>query len=258
MPSINEFEEQGVAARAGRTVCYVNPAQPGESSYRRGSYTAGAFVLGMGLLFAGVGALIMLGGIFSIFRKVTAQTAGPGRVKKGCVGGILAPLFFLFFAVIGYVVWKLALQGQPDWKTIGPRMVPVPAQIVASGVHTSRSSGKNSSTTYKPKVAYRYEFQGRTWHSGWLDFNRGTTSSSNHGKAQEAAQRYPVDARPTAWVDPEAPWQAVLEKEAGNRWWLWIFPLVFGGIGILGLLGWFLKVTALGAVLFSTKRIGGR
>ncbi len=256
VPPINEFEQQGTAARTGPAVCYVNPAQPRESSYQRGSYTTGGFVLGMGLLFAGVGGLVMMTGISGLFRRVTGQDAAVGQLGKGCAGGILAPIFFALFAGAGFAVWKLALHHQPDWKAIGGRMVEVPAKVIASGVATSRSSGKNSSTSYKTKVAFSYEFEGRTWHSGWLDFDRASTSGSNYKKAQEAAHRYPAGSSTRAWVDPTAPWQAVLEKTGGTRWWLWLFPIIFGGIGVIGLGVWLLKLTALGAALFGTRRFG--
>jgi hypothetical protein len=255
-PTLNEIEEMGVYARRGPSTCYVNPGQPDLSSFILPSYASGGAVLGLGLIFAGAGALIAMNGILSLFRRTIDQDAVVGRTAKGCAGGILAPIFFSLFAITGFTVWKLALHNQPDWKSISARMVPVPAKVLASSVATS-SSGRNSSTTYKAKIAFEYNYDGRTWRSGWLDFSRGTTSSSNHGKAAEAAARYPVGSTPNAWVDPEAPWQAVLEKESGSRWWLWLFPLIFGGIGILGLLGWLLKVTALGAALFGTRRAGG-
>jgi hypothetical protein len=256
-PALDEFESIGATVKGGQSVCYVNPANPEESSYLRASYTAGGFVLAFGLVFASIGGMLVLGGFVSIFRRVTGVQAPVTRSSRGCAGGILAPVFFALFAIAGFAVWKLALHNQPDWKDIGKRMVSVPAKVIASGVHTSRSSGKNSSTTYKAKVAFRYDFNGRTWHSGWLDFDRSTTASSNYNKARDAASRFPEGASTTAWVNPDAPWQAVLEKEGGTRWWIWLFPIIFGGIGVLGLLGWLLKVTALGAALFGTRRIGG-
>lgn len=255
-PTLNELEEQGVAARAQPAVCYVNPANPSESTFRRASYTAGGFVLGFGLLFAGVGGMLMLSGVFGILRRVMGG-AGSGMcpaTPRGCAAGMGPPLFFGVFFLTGVLVWKLGIQGQPDWKTIGPRMVEVPAKILASGVSRHTGSGKNSSTSYKARVAWEYEFDGRTWHSGWLDFNRGTSSSSSRSTAETAANRYPAGSTARGWVDPQAPWRAVLEKESGARWWLWLFPLVFGGIGAIGLLVWLLKLTALGAALFSARR----
>jgi hypothetical protein len=256
-PAINEFEEQGAKAGSQGAVCYVNPANPQESSFLRASFTVGGFVLGMGLVFAGVGGSIILGGLFSILRRIIGNQAPAGGATKGCLGTILTPIFCLIFAGAGFLVWKLALAGEPDWKAIGARMVPVPATVIASGVETHRSSGKNRSTSYKTRLAYQYDFGGRQWHSAWLDFDRGNIGNNNYQKARAAADRYPKGAGTTAWVDPEAPWRAVLEKNASSRWWLWLFPILFGGIGIIGFLVWLLKLTALGAALFGTKRIGG-
>ena len=73
--------------------------------------------------------------------------------------------------------------------------------------------------------------------------------------ANNAANRYPAGSSTRTWVDPIAPWQAVLEKTGGTRWWLWLFPIIFGGIGVIGLSASLLKLTALGAALFGAKRI---
>lgn len=256
-PGLNELEEKGVAARAGGTVCYVNPEDPGDASFIRPGYEAGSMVLGFGAVFAIVGGSLAAGGMLSVLRRVAGGGAAAPVGIRGCAGGIVAPFFFAIFAIAGFAVWKFAIHNQPDWKTIGARMVEVPARVLASGVVTSRSSGKNKSTTYKAKVAFEYDFNGRTWKSGWLNFDRGTTSSSNQGKARDAANRYPAGKTARAWVDPDAPWQAVLEKDSGSRWWLWLFPIIFGGIGILGLGGWLFKLTAIGAALLGTKRSTG-
>ena len=249
-PEINEFEELGAKARTKGAVCYVNPAQPEESSFLRAGYAMGGFVLGMGLLFAGVGGLILLRGLFGLLMGITGNQAQGTGVAKGCVGGILAPIVCTLLVVAGFAVWKLALADQPDWTAISARMVPIPATVVASGVQTTRKTGKNNSTTHKVRLAYRYDFGGRSWHSAWLDFDRGTRGSKNHSKALEAANRFPEGASTTAWVNPDAPWQAVLEKSGGTSSWLWLFPIFIGGAGVVGLLVWLLKVTALGAALF--------
>lgn len=254
--SLNKVEEEGVAARRGPSVCYVNPAHPEESSFLKPTYLTGGAILAFGAVFALVGAGLVMGGIVGTLRRLMGGSSSGGR-SKGCAGGIVMPLFSLIFAGAGFAVWKFAIHDRPDWDTISQRMVEVPAKVLASGVSRHTSSGKNSSTTYKAKVAFEYEYDGRMWRSGWLDFDQGSTSSSNSNKAYEAAARHPQGSSTKAWVDPMAPWQAVLEKTSGNRWWLWIFPIIFGGIGVLGLLGWFFKITALGSALFATRRPPG-
>ncbi|MDB6071561.1 MAG: hypothetical protein JWL81_2732 [Verrucomicrobiales bacterium] len=255
-PTLNSLEEEGVAARRGPAVCYVNPAHPEESTFIKPTYLIGGAVLAFGAVFAAVGGGLVLAGIAGILRRLAGGSAS-GGMSKGCAGGIVAPLLSLVFAVAGFAVWKFAIHNQPDWGAISQRMVEVPAKVLASGVSKHTSSGKNSSTSYKAKVAFEYEYNGRVWRSGWLNFDQGSTSSSNSAKAYEAAARHPSGSSTKAWVDPVAPWQAVLEKTGGNRWWLWIFPIIFGGIGVLGLLGWLFKMTALGNALFATRRLPG-
>jgi len=252
-PTLNELEEQGVSARNQPSVCQVNPADPQQSSFTRPGYAMGSFVLGLGFLFVGIGGLIVLAGLFHLLGRAAHPGSAVSGLGKGCAGGVLAPVFFGIFAIAGFAVWKLAIHGQPDWAGIGPRMVEVPAKIIASGISRHTSSGKNSSTTYSARIAWEFGFEGRTWRSGWLDFDRSASSSSNYQKAADVANRYPAGSTARAWVDPQGPWRAVLEKKSGARWWLWIFPIIFGGIGLLGLVGWLLKVTALGAAWFGTR-----
>lgn len=256
--TLNSLEEEGVAARRGPAVCYVNPANPEQASYLRPSYTTGGAVLAFGAVFACVGGAMALTGVLGLARRLVGGSPAARGPAKGCAGGIVAPFVFLAFAGAGFAVWRMDLYNQPDWDAIGVRMVEVPAKVLASGVSRHTSSGRNSSTTYKAKVAFEYEFDGRTWRSGWLDFDQGSTYNGNSTKAHEAAARHPAGSSARAWVDPLAPWQAVLEKTGGNRWGLWKLPIIFGGVGVLGLLGWLLKMRAMGAaILAMVRRPGG-
>lgn len=240
---LNDLEEAGAAARAGGQVCYVNPADPVQSSLRPGSWWLPAAVSGFGLLFASVGGMVFLSSAGAWLRKMKGgEAVPPASGRKGCLGVLMPPVFCLIFAGAGVAVWKFAIHDTPDWKTIAPRMVELPAKVIASGVDRHTSSGKNRSTTYKAKVAFTYQFQGRDWHSGWLDFDCGSTSSSNRGAAEERAARHPAGQNTTCWVDPQAPWRAVLEKERGSKVWLWIFPILFGGLGLLGFAAWCFKI----------------
>lgn len=229
-PTLNELEETGIQVKSGGQVCHVNPANPDEASLRAAGWTLSLVFLGFGLVFAGVGASILLSRVGALLRRVGSPPTPP-NFRGGCLSALPMPIFCLVFAGAGIAVWKFAIHDTPDWKNIAPKMVNLPAEVVASGVDRHSSSGKNGKTTYSAKVAFRYEYGGRSWFSGWLDFDRGTVSKGSSSTAHEAAQRHPAGQKTTCWVNPSAPWQAVLEKEGGPRWWLWLLVVLFGGLG---------------------------
>ncbi len=238
-PEINDAEEAGARARTGPAHCYVNPAQPEESSFRPATFWLVGGLMGGGGLLALAGAGLTLAALVKLGRKLAAGGEA-ARAKPGCLGRLVLPVVGVLFLGAGFLVWKLALRDRPDWDTIAARMVETPGRLIASGVEvkTSRRSGSSpgKKRSYHAKVAFQYDHGGRTWHSGWLDFNRGRVSGSE-GRARAVVERYPAGQAVTCWVDPEAPWRAVLEKEEASRWWWWIFPVVFGGVGLAGL-GW--------------------
>jgi hypothetical protein len=151
----------------------------------------------------------------------------------------MVPACLLIFAGSGGLCIYLAVRD--DWKAVEPRLREVPCTIVTGGVKSSRRSGAHSGSvnTYSPDILFRYEWEGHVWHSSWVDFSRNSVRSSDRGSSEETVARFPAGSRQKCWVDPERPWVAVLEKNYGPVWVLWLCGTVFGSIGLLGLALWF-------------------
>lgn len=110
----------------------------------------------------------------------------------------------------------------------------VDAEIIESKVFTSTSGGvgdkplrDSRTTTHRPDVRFRYEWQGKTWES---DLLRPTIIVRSYGSEDSAAEElkpFPVGARVAAWVDPAMPDKAFLLAESSGT------PVGFMVIGAL-------------------------
>lgn len=246
--SVNELEELLAGFRAApNSVCYVNPDNLWESVLVQPTYW---FSLGM-MTLGGVFALV---GLLFLTRRLWQRAGGGG--SHGC-GMIVGPAMCLIFAGAGGACLWFA--SRDDWKATAARMQQASCTILYSAVKTETSSNSRKSgskTTYRPDIWFRYEWQGRQWHSEWADFSKGSYSSSNRSSAEDTVRRFPRDSSQTCWVDPERPWVAVLEKEARGSWLLWLVGGIFGGLGALGLFFYLLKLAMLAFALKKDKPAG--
>lgn len=237
----NEIEEVLHGLRtASAPVCLVNPANPAEAVLVPPSRTGSYVVLAISAAFALAGILFVSTALF--------QTEGSSRGGP-LIGFILS---VIFAAGGGTSLW---FASRDNWKEVSARMQSAPCIIVSSRVKTSTSTSKGrTKTSYRPDILFRYDWNGRAWHSEWTDFSKNSYSSSNRSGAEEIVRRHPTGAAQTCWVDPQQPWVAVLEKEARGTWLLWILGFVFGGLGALGLLYYIGKVFLLGWLLRSESK----
>lgn len=182
----------------------------------------------------------------------------PNRVPSNAVrpakqlGGGCAVLFGLPFLLGGLAIgWFLYLPGISAWWA-AQRWEEVPCWIESANLDSSQ--GKDS-TTYKATARYRYDYQGRTYHSEEVSLNSG---SDNIGDFQQTAyeqlRQFDHTDRPfRCFVNPAKPQQAVLFREL--RWGLMLlmslfpmlFPLVGGLVSIGG--GWGARKATIGKKL---------
>lgn len=240
--NVNELEEVLAGFRAApQAHCYVNPDNLWESVLVQPTYWFSLGMMALGGTFAVVGLLFLT-------RPLWKRAGGGG--SHGC-GMIVGPAMCLVFAGAGGAcLWFAA---KDDWKSTAARMQQAPCTILYSTVKTNTSNSRKSGskTTYRPDIYFRYDWQGRQWHSEWVDFSKGSYSSSNRSGAEDTVRRYPKGSAQTCWVDPEKPWVAVLEKDARGSWLLWLVGGIFGGLGALGLLFYLIK---LGFLAFALKK----
>ena len=105
-----------------------------------------------------------------------------------------------------------------------------PCEIVASNL---RSYSGNESTMYRVDILYRYTFGGRTHRSNCYGFFGG--SSSTRDWKERAVRAHPAGSRTVCYVNPDDPFEAVLDRSWNADMLFGLIPGVFvlvGGIGV--------------------------
>ena len=150
-------------------------------------------------------------------------------------GRIVGSLFALpFFGVGVWMLWSVSNSFYESWDM--QRWAQVEARLITAGYETH--SGDDSDT-YEAYARYSYSYGGGLYTGDRVTIAGGGDNIGDYqtdmGSALSAklARGQPV----TVWVDPEQPWQSIIDP--GIRWGLIgfksIFLFVFGGVG-LGLL----------------------
>ena len=112
--------------------------------------------------------------------------------------------------------------------------IPIEVEIVKSEVFKSASADtdrrldrNNSTTSFRPEVRFRYVFAGREYES---DLLRPTTIVQGYASAENAAKEialFPKGSKALAYVDPQHPDKAFLQKETSAG------PAVFMIVGVI-------------------------
>jgi len=168
------------------------------------------------------------------------------RTGPGCrsnVGGGLGVAFALLFIVIGLGIGAWTAWGLVEW-VAARDWQPVPARLL--GVDLDRRLDSDGQTMYRVVAEYEYRWRGETRIGTRVDLHPGADSLGDYHRRLHARLDAAMRAGEpvTAWVDPDVPARAVLER--GMRWGRFalgmLFPLVFGGAG--------------GAILWAMRRAG--
>ena len=150
-------------------------------------------------------------------------------------GRIFLTLFALpFFGVGVWMAWSIGSNLHDAWQMRGWEAVP--ARLIAAGYETHTG---DDSDTYEAYASYSFEYRGRSYTGDRVAIAGGADNIGDYQAdlgnrlSSLLARGEPV----TAWVNPEAPWESVIDRHL--RWGLIgfksIFLFVFGGVG-LGLL----------------------
>jgi hypothetical protein len=143
---------------------------------------------------------------------------GTGRL----VGGL--------FALAGVVLLGAGAWSGHRQYTILEAWPKVEAEVVASRVthSTSRDSKRASDTTfYRAEIDFRYVVAGREY------VTPAATSygSSSYPEMKRIVDAHPVGSRHTVWVNPRD--ANDIRYDAGWTFGFFLFPLIFGGMGIV-------------------------
>lgn len=167
--------------------------------------------------------------------KSTRMTSSAVRPVKQMSGGCLT-LFGIPFILVGLATaWLLYFPALHSWWS-ARGWVEVPCWIEKADMSSSHSS--KGGTTYHTKAGYRYDYEGRTYHSEEVSLMGGGSDNIGTFQQDAFAQILPYQGleKPfRCFVNPDKPEQAVLFRDL--RWGLLLpmslFPMVFTLAGCL-------------------------
>ena len=173
--------------------------------------------------------------------NITISSGSTSVAGKGC-----ATLFLGVFLVMGLVF--AGLLGKAGYESLRTYFWdPTSCTIEES----SADEGHGGASFH---VRYSYTVKGRTYAG--TRYKAGSNSRMDAADAERAVQRFPADSKATCHVNPSAPEESVLVREAP---WILLFlviPLLFVAIGAGGIIGvWRSKPEAVKAV---SERHGSR
>jgi hypothetical protein len=211
--------------------CYVNPAAPAEAIMHRGSGSIGAIV--GPVAFCSIFVLIGYGMAFAAWcpRRKRAATATATRsatsgATSARTGKVVGVIFCAIFIVVGLVVTNFTFLKPYQLQQAAKSWVTADAVVLESTVRAHRG---DDSTTYSVYIAYEYRVDGRKYSGDRFRFTGGS-SSGRDGKARVVRQ-YPKGHRFQVYIDPEDPWQSVIQRDAGKGLYLMLLPLIFTLVG---------------------------
>ncbi|QDV15521.1 hypothetical protein Pan153_01350 [Gimesia panareensis] len=105
--------------------------------------------------------------------------------------------------------------------------------VVLESKIESHHSSNSSSSTYSPKVIYRYEVEGQEFKGDTVWFGNDV-STSDRSMSSKTVKKYPVQKNVTVYYDPAEPAVAVLEPGVfKTTYFFYLFGWLFLGLGLL-------------------------
>lgn len=139
--------------------------------------------------------------------------------RSGAIGAFLFGLPFFLAGVCVMIFFSIV----PTVKTIqAMNWERVPAEVIHSQVETHEDSDGD---TYKTDVRFRYSYDGYMYESDTYDFQ--LFSTSGYESIRKKVDSVPVGSRPTAYVNPRNPQEAVLSVRLS---WVYLFTFLFGAV----------------------------
>jgi hypothetical protein len=136
---------------------------------------------------------------------------------------------FLLVGLGGVLIFGLG-----TWQRFETRSwAPVPAQILASGVHEKED--RDGHRSFEVAVRYTYEWQGVKRESG--NFSRPNQTYAHRDEVRKLIEHFPAGAKVDCRVNPEHPQSAVLRPDDLAFGWLTIIPVLIATFAACGLIG---------------------
>lgn len=151
------------------------------------------------------------------------------KKKFSALGLVVFGLLFCGSAVA--IIASSAVEAHRQAKTLA-LAIAEPAVVVKSDVTTKQ---RKKSTRYLPVVEFRYSYNGQEFTSQKVHVRELTWRTWSEAKA--ISDRHPVGRSTTAFVPPDAPERAFLERDLDFMPYLgMLFPLLHFSIGLTVLL----------------------
>jgi hypothetical protein len=212
------------------TSCLVNPKQPERATLRRASLSSGIFLIPSLLV-------TILGAVAYRSQYGRNSPATPeARIRKPFP--MRAMLAFLFggFLLIGLVFFAKSFV-HPSLQVLAARSwQPVSCEVESSNVrthHETRSDTSSDGRTYSINVLYNYELGGQTYQGNRYHFLDGR--SSNRSAKAEIVASVPAGSVATCHVNPDDPFDVVINRSFTTAYLAGLIPLIFVLIGAVGL-----------------------
>lgn len=204
---------------------WYNPQQPSEAILLQPSYASGLLIF-FPAIFVVIGCVLMWAAIQG---KAGPRAKDGGAVrKKPNLWGIY--VFFGIFFLVGSILPGF-MMGVPLWRIERAKnWAKVPCRIESSNVLRHRG---DKTDTYSVDILYAYEVGGKGYKSNRYKFMGG--SSSGQSSKREIVDRYPPGLETVCFVNPDDPYDAVLNRGFTRDIWFGLFPLIFLIVGSVGL-----------------------
>ena len=232
--AIADAQRQAARYEAGTTTpCWVDPDDPEDAYLLRANLWRGLWIF-LPLIFVAIGGgmLWFLYGPPPPAPSAADANALPvaEKVKPWKAGALMIGFFGIFFLFgVGFLIpvfiWPtLEVVEARAWQ-------PVACEILSSEVESHTG---DDSVTYSIETLYRYEIDGREHLSSRYQFMGG--SSSGYEAKAAAVAEIPAGARLTCYVNPEDPFDAVIERGFTGDYLFGLIPLLFALVGLGGMI----------------------
>jgi len=217
-------------ARNTEATCHVDPSDPTRAVLAHETAWKG-FLLLFPIPFIAVGGGIL----YALWRPRKKRPDGSrapesisAKAKKGGVTRWLL-LFFGVLFVVGVVATYFAFIR--PWQRIqdakGWAETPCRVEDAWIDEHTGEDS-----TTYSIEVLFAYTYDGEDYKSSWYSFAGG--SSSDYSGKKAVKDRLLRERQTACFVNPDDPYEAVLDRDFTSEMWLGLIPVVFALVGGIG------------------------
>lgn len=217
--NIAEAERLARAYPVGaKRLCCVNPSKPSEAVLEHDNiWMPAALALGM-----------LLDGAF--LARFFLRPARPGAAPNQGIG-ILGGMFLLLAGLGAYVMF-LGLPLSTGLRSF--RWVPVPCVVESAKVRSVHHHADVSFTVYWPDIVYRYQVNGISHRANV--YNASDVGSPWYYGSRNTVRLYPAGKKATCYVNPDDPFEAVLDRTLSGTQWFGLWPLIMAVLGAAGII----------------------